>query len=220
MRILLIEDDEVLRTTLAADLERAGFVVDTAADGRRGEFLGATEHYGLVVLDVGLPGLSGLDVLRRWREGGVTVPVIVLTARDRWHERVEGLKAGADDYVGKPFHFEELFARIQALLRRARRDAVRVACGGVELDDEQQSAIIDRTRTEPLTALEYRLLSCLMRAPGKVLSKAHLADHVYGLDADPDSNVIEVYINRLRRKIGKDLIQTRRGQGYVFNCTA
>jgi DNA-binding response OmpR family regulator len=218
MRILLIEDDDVLRTTLAADLARAGFAVDTAADGPQGEFLGATEHYAMVVLDLGLPGLSGLDVLRRWREGGVSVPVIVLTARDRWHERVEGLKAGADDYVGKPFHFEELFARIQALQRRVRQHAPRVVCGGVELDDEQQSAIVDGARREPLTALEYRLLSCLMRAPNKVLSKAYLGDHVYGLDADPDSNVIEVYINRLRRKLGKDLIKTRRGQGYVFDC--
>lgn len=218
MRILLIEDDDVLRTTLAADLARAGFAVDTAADGPQGEFLGATEHYAMVVLDLGLPGLSGLDVLRRWREGGVSVPVIVLTARDRWHERVEGLKAGADDYVGKPFHFEELFARIQALQRRVRQHAPRVVCGGVELDDEQQSAIVDGARSEPLTALEYRLLSCLMRAPNKVLSKAYLGDHVYGLDADPDSNVIEVYINRLRRKLGKDLIKTRRGQGYVFDC--
>lgn len=219
MRILLIEDDELLRATLAADLERAGYAVDTAADGEHGEFLGATEHYSAVVLDLGLPRLSGLDVLRRWRAGGVDVPVIVLTARDRWHERVEGLKAGADDYVGKPFHFEELLARIRALLRRVRGNRPRLACGGVELDDEQQSAIVDGTRTEPLTALEYRLLSCLMRDPNKVLSKSYLASHVYGLDADPDSNVIEVYINRLRRKLGKDLIQTRRGQGYVFACT-
>ena len=219
MRILLIEDDELLRATLAADLERAGYAVDTAAAGEHGELLGATEHYSAVVLDLGLPRLSGLDVLRRWRAGGVDVPVIVLTARDRWHERVEGLKAGADDYVGKPFHFEELLARIRALLRRVRGNRPRLACGGVELDDEQQSAIVDGTRTEPLTALEYRLLSCLMRDPNKVLSKSYLASHVYGLDADPDSNVIEVYINRLRRKLGKDLIQTRRGQGYVFACT-
>jgi DNA-binding response OmpR family regulator len=218
MRILLIEDDALLRATLAADLQRAGFAVDTADDGERGEFLGATEHYGLVVLDLGLPRLSGLDVLRRWRAGGVDIPVIVLTARDRWHERVEGLKAGADDYVGKPFHFEELLARVHALLRRVRGNAVRLECGGVELDAEQQSAIVDGARTEPLTALEYRLLSCLMRDPNKVLSKSYLASHVYGLDADPDSNVIEVYINRLRRKLGKDLIQTRRGQGYVFAC--
>lgn len=220
MRLLLIEDDEVLRTTLAADLERAGFVVDGAADGETGEFLGATEHYDLGVLDLGLPRLPGLAVLRRWRACGVSMPVIVLTARDQWHERVEGLKAGADDYLGKPFHFEELAARIQALLRRGASRAPRLACGGVELDEEHQSAIVDGARAEPLTALEFRLLRCFMREPGKVLSKSYLGDHVYGLDADPDSNVIEVYINRLRRKLGKDLIQTRRGQGYVFDGVA
>ena len=220
MRLLLIEDDEVLRTTLAADLERAGFVVDGAADGETGEFLGATEHYDIAVLDLGLPRLPGLAVLRRWRACGLSLPVIVLTARDQWHERVEGLKAGADDYLGKPFHFEELLARIQALLRRGASRAPRLACSGVELDEEHQSAIIDGTRTETLTALEFRLLRSFMREPGKVLSKSYLGDHVYGLDADPDSNVIEVYINRLRRKLGKDLIQTRRGQGYVFDGIA
>ena len=218
MRILLIEDDDVLRTTLAADLARAGFAVDTAADGPQGEFLGATEHYAMVVLDLGLPGLSGLDVLRRWREGGVSVPVIVLTARDRWHERVEGLKAGADDYLGKPFHVEELVARLRALLRRGgARHAPRLERSGVALDEEHQSAVIDGERTEPLTALEYRLLRHLMVHSGKVVSKATLGDHVYERDMDPDSNVIEVYINRLRRKLGKDLIRTRRGQGYVFD---
>lgn len=216
MRLLLIEDDPVLRTTLKRDLERAGYAVDCAADGEKGEFLGSTEHYDIAVLDLGLPRLSGLEVLRRWRASGVLLPVIVLTARDEWHERVEGLKAGADDYLGKPFHIEELLARTQALLRRGVAREVRLVCGGVELDEEQQSAIIDGTRTEALTALEFRLLRCFMRHPGEVLSKTYLGEHVYGLDADPDSNVIEVYINRLRQKLRKDLITTRRGQGYVF----
>jgi DNA-binding response OmpR family regulator len=217
MRLLLVEDEELLRTTLTRDLERAGFAVDSAADGERGEFLGSTELYDIVVLDLGLPRLSGLDVLKRWRASGVLMPVLVLTARDQWYERVEGLKAGADDYLGKPFRVEELVARIQALLRRGVAHGVRLVCHGIELDEERQTAIVDGTRSEALTALEFRLLRCMMRHSGEVLSKAYLGEHVYGLDADPDSNVIEVYINRLRQKLGRDLIRTRRGQGYVFD---
>ena len=216
MRLLLIEDDLLLRTTLKRDLERAGYAVDCAADGDQGEFLGSTEHYDVAVLDLGLPRMSGLDVLRQWRVSGVMLPVIVLTARDEWHERVEGLKAGADDYLGKPFHVEELLARIQALLRRGVARAAHLVCDGVELDEEHQSAIVDGARSEPLTGLEFRLLRCFMRHQGEVLSKSYLGEHVYGLDADPESNVIEVYVNRLRHKIRKDLITTRRGQGYVF----
>lgn len=217
MRLLLAEDDDLLRSTLKRDFERLGYAVDAASDGDRAEFLGATEHYDVAVLDLGLPKLPGLEVLRRWRDAGMALPVIVLTARDQWHERVEGLKAGADDYLGKPFHFEELAARITALLRRGGTHTARLACCGLELDEDHQAVIVDGTRTEPLTALEFRLLRCFMRQRGKVLSKAWLGDHIYEQDADPDSNVIEVYINRLRRKLGKDLIQTRRGQGYVFD---
>jgi DNA-binding response OmpR family regulator len=214
----LVEDEAVLRETLRRDLEAAGFAVDTAADGASGEFLGATEDYDAVVLDLGLPGLPGLEVLQHWRAGGHLMPVIVLTARDQWHERVAGLKAGADDYLGKPFHFEELFARLQAMLRRGKPgQAPRLCRDGVELDEERQAAIIDGVRTEALTALEFRLLRYLMVHSGKVVSKARLGDHVYERDMDPESNVIEVYINRLRRMLGKDLIQTRRGQGYVFD---
>jgi DNA-binding response OmpR family regulator len=216
VRLLLIEDDPLLRSTLKSDLERAGYAVDSAADGERGEFLGSTEQYDVAVLDLGLPRLSGLDVLRRWRAAGVMLPVIVLTARDEWHERVEGLKAGADDYIGKPFHVEELLARLQALLRRGVTRGVKLAYHGIELDEEHQSAIVGGARTEALTGLEFRLLRCFMQRPGQVLSKTYLGEHVYGLDADPDSNVIEVYINRLRQKLRKDLITTRRGQGYVF----
>ncbi|HSW23805.1 MAG TPA: response regulator transcription factor [Burkholderiaceae bacterium] len=217
MRLLLVEDDDLLRSTLKRDLERLGYAVDAASDGEQGEFLGATEAYDVAVLDLGLPKLPGLEVLRRWRAAGHALPVIALTARDQWHERVEGLKAGADDYLGKPFHFEELAARIAALLRRGGSRSPRLACRGVELDEEIQSVIVDGTRVEPLTALEFRLLRCFMHQRGKVLSKAWLGEHIYEHDADPDSNVIEVYINRLRRKLGKDLIQTRRGQGYVFD---
>ena len=217
MRLLLAEDDDLLRSTLKRDFERAGYAVDATGDGEQAEFLGATEHYDAAVLDLGLPRLPGLEVLRRWREAGNPLPVIVLTARDQWHERVEGLKAGADDYLGKPFHFEELAARVAALLRRGKVHTQRLAACGVELDEEEQAVIVDGTRVEALTALEFRLLRCFMRQRGKVLSKAWLGEHVYEQDADPDSNVIEVYINRLRRKLGKDLIQTRRGQGYVFD---
>lgn len=159
-------------------------------------------------------------MLRRWRAAGVAVPVLVLTARDQWHEKVQGLKAGADDYLGKPFHMEELLARVQALTRRGASRPARLEIDGVALDEEEQAVVIDGTRREPLTALEFRLLRCVMRQRGKVLSKAYLGEHVYELDTDPDSNVIEVYINRLRRKLGKDLIQTRRGQGYVFDGPA
>lgn len=218
MRVLLVEDEALLRDTLKRDLEAAGFAVDTAVDGTGGEFLGASEDYDAVVLDLGLPGLPGLEVLRHWRAGGHLMPVIVLTARDQWHERVTGLKAGADDYLGKPFHFEELLARLHALLRRGKSGhAPRLHRDGVELDDERQTVIIDGVRTEALTSLEFRLLRYLMVHSGKVVSKTTLGDHVYERDMDPDSNVIEVYINRLRRKLGKDLIQTRRGQGYVFD---
>ena len=218
MRVLLAEDDALLRDTLKRDLECNGFAVDVAVDGVDAEFLGATEAYDAVVLDLGLPRLPGLDVLRHWRSAGHQMPVIVLTARDQWHERVEGLKAGADDYLGKPFHLEELLARLQALLRRGQAGhAPRLAREGVELDEEHRAAIVDGSRTEPLTALEFRLLRYLMVHSGKVVSKSTLGDHVYERDMDPDSNVIEVYINRLRRKLGKDLIRTRRGQGYVFD---
>lgn len=217
MRLLLAEDDELLRSTLKADLERAGFAVDAVGDGERAEFLGATESYDAAVLDLGLPKLPGLEILRRWRAAGHALPVIVLTARDQWHERVEGLKAGADDYLGKPFHFEELLARIGALLRRgAAGRARRLGGEGFELDEERQAVVVGGTRVEPLTALEFRLLRCFMLNPGKPLSKAYLGEHVYPQDSDPDSNVIEVYVNRLRQKLGRDVIRTRRGQGYVF----
>ncbi|MFM8331683.1 MAG: response regulator transcription factor [Candidatus Methylumidiphilus sp.] len=219
MRVLLVEDDPELCQSLRRDLEAAGFAVDAALDGETAEFLGATEAYDIAVLDLGLPKLPGLAVLARWRAADNPLPVIVLTARDAWHEKVDGFKAGADDYLGKPFHVQELLARMQALLKR-RQGRVRPALElfGVKLDEERQVAIIDGERAEPLTAFEFRLLRYFMSHPGKVLSKAHLGEHVYEADADPDSNVIEVYVNRLRRKLGKDLIGTRRGQGYVFGA--
>jgi len=217
MRILLIEDDPILRESLRESLQNSGFAVDAAGDGEVGEFLGSTESYDVAVLDLGLPQVPGLKVLQRWRGKGNAVPIIVLSARDAWHEKVDGLKAGADDYLGKPFHVEELVARIQALLRRRHGQVQsRIEMFGIGLDEERQTVTLDGTRTEPLTATEFRLLRCFMLHVGKTLSKAHLQEHIYECDADPDSNVIEVYVNRLRRKLGKHLIRTRRGQGYVF----
>lgn len=214
---MLIEDDPLLRDSLRADLVGAGYAVDTAADGVTAEFLGATENYDAAVLDLGLPGLPGLEVLRRWRAAGLALPVIILTARDAWYEKVDGLKAGADDYLGKPFHVEELLARLQAVLKR-RYGLVqpRLAMFGLELDEERQTVVIDGARSEALTAIEFRLLRYFMLNPGKVLSKGCLMEHVYAGESDPGSNVLEVYVNRLRRKLGKDLIATRRSQGYVF----
>ncbi|MGR8940893.1 MAG: response regulator transcription factor [Gammaproteobacteria bacterium] len=217
MRLLLVEDDPDLSKSLKADLEKAGFAVDIALDGEFGEFLGMTESYDLAILDLGLPKLPGLEVLRRWRHARNNLPVIVLTARDAWHEKVDGFKAGADDYLGKPFHIEELLVRIQALLKRFHGLAQpRLSHAGLVLDEEKQTVRVDGGLPVELTAMEFRLLRYFMLHPGQVLTKSHLVEHVYELDSDPDSNVIEVYINRLRRKIGKDFIATRRGQGYVF----
>lgn len=217
MRLLLVEDDPDLSRSLKQDLERAGFAVDAALDGERGEFLGMTESYDMVVLDLGLPKLPGLDVLRLWRQAGNNLPVIVLTARDAWHEKVDGFKAGADDYLGKPFHVEELLVRIHAVLKRLHGHAqLQFSCCGVELDEELQIALVDGKHRAELTSIEFRLLRYLMLNAGKLLTKSHLLEHIYESEGDPDSNVIEVYVNRLRRKLGKDLIATRRGQGYVF----
>ena len=216
MRLLLIEDDPDLSRSLKVDLEHAGYAVDIAMDGEQGEFLGMTESYDIIILDLGLPKLSGLEVLRLWRQNNNSAPVIVLTARDAWHEKVDGFKAGADDYLGKPFHIQELLARIQALLKRLHgQNKLGLSINGVELNEERQTLLIDGQQLE-LTAVEFRLLRYLMLNPGKVLSKSQLSEHIYDYDSDRDSNVIEVYINRLRGKLGKNLITTRRGQGYVF----
>ena len=219
MRILVVEDDEPLREALAKQLRQAAYAVDTVADGVEAEYLGDEEAYDGVILDLGLPGRPGLEVLRHWRSRGNRVPVLVLTARDAWHERVDGLKAGADDYLGKPFHPEELLARLEALLRRASGAAPgeRLKVGEVVLDEDHQQVRVGAGPAQPLTATEYRLLRYFLLHPGKVLSKQRLTAHVYAYDADRDSNVLEVYIRRLRKKIGADKIRTLRGQGYVFD---
>lgn len=219
MRLLIVEDDTTLSAHLKADLQRAGFAVDVASDGEEGQYLGETEPYDVVVLDLGLPKKPGLDVLAHWRAHGNAVPVIVLTARDAWHERVAGFKAGADDYLGKPFHVEELIARINALAKRASgQTAHTLARADFTLDEERQRVVLADGNSFDLTGTEFRLLRYFMLHPDRVLSKSQLTEHVYEYDADKDSNVIEVYVNRLRQKLGKDVITTRRGQGYVFHA--
>jgi len=217
MRILLVEDDINLSAPLKQQLAKAGFAVDVADNGVDGEFMGGENPYDAVVLDLGLPRRPGLDVLANWREAGVKVPVIILTARDAWHERVDGFKAGADDYLGKPFHTEELLARINALIRRAHQQAGGLLeNSGLVLDEQRQTVTTASGAMITLTGTEFRLLRLFMLHAGKILTKSRITEHVYDFDSDKDSNVIEVYVKRLRQKLGKDCIQTRRGQGYMF----
>lgn len=217
MRLLLVEDDASQSGRLRIELEQAGFAVDVVADGVEAEFMGASEPYDVVVLDLGLPGRPGLEILSRWRAAANPVPVLILTARDAWHEKVDGFKAGADDYLGKPFHAAELIARLLALLRRSNaRPCGPLRAAGLELNEDTQTVVTRGGETFDLTGTEFRLLRYLMLHPGRLLSKTRLAEHVYDFDTERDSNVLEVYINRLRRKLGRELIATRRGQGYVF----
>jgi DNA-binding response OmpR family regulator len=218
LRLLLVEDDKQLSMPLKQQLTRAGFAVDVADNGVDGEFMGSEEPYDAVILDLGLPQRSGLDVLKHWRAAGNKVPVIVLTARDAWYERVDGFKAGADDYLGKPFHNEELIARVNALIRRAhQKPGGELAQSGLVLDEGRQTVSTADGKVVDLTGTEFRLLRLFMLHPGKILSKSKIAEHVYDFDSEKDSNVIEVYVKRLRQKLGKEFIQTRRGQGYVFD---
>ena len=217
MRLLVAEDDEALQNRLKSVLTKVGFAVDVTDNGIDAEYLGNEEPYDAVVLDLGLPQRSGLEVLRNWRAANNPIVVLILTARGEWFERVEGFKAGADDYLGKPFHMEELVARINALVRRGNRShESSINTMGLVLDDERQCVTTRDGRRLDLTNVEYRLLRYFMYNPGKVLSKTRLTEHIYAYDADKDSNVIEVYVNRLRKKLGKEIIATRRGQGYVF----
>jgi two-component system OmpR family response regulator len=217
VRVLVVEDDATLARRLREDLTQAGFAVDLADNGIDAEHLGDVEPYETVVLDLGLPGRSGLDVLRNWRQRGNAVPVVILTARDAWNEKVDGFQAGADDYVAKPFHVEELIARIQAVTRRRHGHAeALLRVSGLTLDPAHQTVSTADGVRHDLTGTEFRLLQYFMLHPGHVLSKTRLTEQVYAFDADKDSNVIEVYVKRLRQKLGKDVIQTRRGQGYVF----
>ena len=214
MRLLIVEDDPHLNRQLEEAFQGAGYVVDRAFDGEEGHFLGDTEPYDAVVLDVGLPKMDGISVLERWRREGRTMPVLLLTARDRWSDKVAGIDAGADDYVAKPFHLEEVLARIRALIRRAAGHASsEILCGPLRLDTKASKASVDGTPLK-LTSHEYRLLSYLMHHQGQIVSRTELIEHMYDQDFDRDSNTIEVFIGRLRRKIGNDLIETVRGLGY------
>ncbi|ODN66948.1 MULTISPECIES: response regulator transcription factor [Methylophaga] len=217
MRLLLVEDDAQMGPTLQNALSQAGYAVDLSVDGIDAEALGDIEPYDLVVLDLGLPKRSGMEVLQNWRSRDNHVPVVILTARGSWEEKVQGFKAGADDYVAKPFQTEELLARISAVLKRSSGTSggpLQVA--GLQLDEDAQSVKLSDGTTFTLTGTEFRLLRYFMLHPGQVISKSRLTEHVYEYDSDKDSNVIEVYVNRLRQKVGTDLIQTRRGQGYIF----
>ncbi len=218
MRLLILEDETVLREQLRTMLTDAGFAVDVAADGREGQYLGEEIPFDLAVVDLGLPGKDGIAVIRAWREAGRDFPVLILTARGRWEEKVEGLEAGADDYLTKPFHEEELLARIRALLRRAAGKANPVIRSGpVALDTRRQTVTLNGAPVE-LTAYEYRVLEYLLLHAGEVVSKTDLTEHLYAQDFDRDSNVIEVFIGRLRRKLDPDNtwkpVETLRGRGY------
>ena len=214
MRVLVVEDDEDLARQLSDTLRGAGYAVDLAHDGEDGLHLGDTEPYDAVVLDLGLPVIDGLTVLERWREDGRTMPVLILTARDRWSEKVAGIDAGADDYVTKPFHAEEVLARIRALVRRAAGHAsAEISCGPVAIDTRSARATVSGQPVK-LTAQEYRLLAYLMHHKDKVVSRTELTEHLYDQDFDRDSNTIEVFVGRLRKKLGVDVIETARGLGY------
>jgi len=217
MRILLAEDDDILATSLQQTLQRAGYAVDRAADGVEALFFGQEGLHDAVILDLGLPGRPGLEVLRAWRAANLTLPVLILTARDAWHEKVDGFNAGADDYLTKPFHPEELLARLAALLRRAHgQPPGPLRVGGMALDEGRQELQLADGSVLALTAMEFRLLRLFMLHPGKLLAKAWLEERLYDEGHELGSNVVEVYVNRLRAKIGRERIQTRRGQGYVL----
>jgi two-component system OmpR family response regulator len=214
MRILLVEDDPDIARQLKAALADAGYAVDYAPDGEEALFLGETEPHDAVILDLGLPKLDGVSVLEKWRKAGMAAPVLILTARGSWNEKVAGFDAGADDYLTKPFHTEELLARLRALLRRAAgHSQPALACGDLRLDPRAARATVDG---EPirLTSLEYRLLHYLMMHQDKVISRTELVEHLYDQDFDRDSNTIEVFVGRLRKKIGQGRIETVRGLGY------
>lgn len=214
MRVLVIEDEPTLSAQLRDALEAASYAVDTADNGEDGQFLGETEPYDAIILDLGLPKLDGLSVLRTWRSAGKAMPVLILTARSAWHEKVEGIDAGADDYLAKPFQMEELLARLRALIRRAGGHATPyIVCGPLSLDTRAGRVSLNG-QPVALTGHEYRVLAYLMHHQGKVISRTELTEHVYAQDFDRDSNTIEVFVGRLRKKLGAQVIETVRGRGY------
>lgn len=214
MRLLVVEDDVDLNRQLVTALTDAGYAVDSAHDGEEGHFLGDTEPYDAIILDLGLPQMDGLSVLEKWRRDGKTSPVLILTARDRWSDKVAGMDAGADDYVAKPFHMEEILARVRALLRRATGHASNeIEIGPLRLDSRTSRVTVDGSPIK-LTSHEYRLLAYLMHHNGRVVSRTELIEHLYDQDFDRDSNTIEVFVGRLRKKLPSELIETIRGLGY------
>jgi two-component system OmpR family response regulator len=214
MRILVVEDDPGIAGQLVRALEDGGYTVDQASDGEEGHFLGDTEPYDAVVLDLGLPVLDGITILERWRSDGKTMPVLILTARDRWREKVAGFDAGADDYVAKPFQMEELLARLRALIRRSAGLASAVIeCGPLAIDTRAARVSLNGEQVK-LTGHEYKLIAYLAHEQGRVVSRTELTEHIYDQDFDRDSNTIEVFVGRLRRKLGNDVIVTERGLGY------
>lgn len=217
MRILIVEDDKDLNTQLADSLREAGYVVDQAYDGEEGHFLGDTEPYDAVVLDLGLPVMDGVTVLENWRREGRKMPVLILTARDRWSDKVSGIDAGADDYVTKPFHMEEILARLRALLRRSTGHATSELSHGDLVLDTRTSKVTEDGQAIKLTSLEYRLLAYLMHHRGRTVSRSELVEHLYDQDFDRDSNTVEVFVGRIRRKLKTDIIETVRGLGYLIS---
>ncbi|GGH13971.1 DNA-binding response regulator [Alsobacter metallidurans] len=218
MRLLVVEDDKDLNRQIVTALEQAGYAVDRAYDGEEGLYLGESEPYDAVILDLGLPKLDGVGVLQSWRRGGRSMPVIILTARDRWSDKVQGFDAGADDYVTKPFHMEEILARVRAVVRRAAGHATsELSCGPVRLDTRAGRVTVDGNAVK-LTSHEYRLMAYLMHHTGRVVSRTEIVEHLYDQDFDRDSNTIEVFVGRLRKKLGVDVIQTVRGLGYVLQA--
>ena len=215
MRLLLVEDDRRIAADVEGALQAAGYVVETARDGEEAWFLGDTEDYGAVVLDLGLPGMDGLAVLKRWRANGRTMPVLILTARGSWAERVDGIDAGADDYLPKPFRMEELLARLRSIVRRSAGHASSVVVAGDIALDERQMKVSVRGVPIALSPLEYRLVAYLLRHRGRVVSQHELDENVYGHGEDHNSNALEVLVGRVRKKLGPELIETRRGFGYL-----
>ena len=214
MRVLLVEDEAALAQPLKQTLSEAGYAVDWVDNGRDAWALGGAQTFDAVVLDLGLPQMDGLSVLKRWRSEGMAAPVLILTARDQWHEKVAGIDAGADDYLTKPFHTEELLARVRALIRRAQGLASpTLACGPLALDTRSGRVTLDG-HPVTLTSHEYKVLAYLMHRPGAVVSRAELTEHIYAQDFDRDSNTIEVFVGRLRKKLPAELIETVRGLGY------
>ena len=216
MRILIVEDEENIARDIARALKRQGYVADIAQDGEDGHFRGFTENYDAAILDLGLPELDGLTVLRNWREEGRDFPVLVLTARDTWQDKVEGIDAGADDYLAKPFEMAELLARLRAIIRRHKGlSSSRLRIGRLEIDTRHAQALLDGTSV-PLTPLEFRLLNYLAHKRGEPASRTELLEHIYGGEAERDLNALDALVTRLRRKVGAHILRNRRGHGYFL----